>query len=126
MTRRNATRHRGETVEHDWALFDVGSGLTTCLREFSTRTELLPPKTLPLRESAMGGEVKSTGARIVSAENDGVPLTIEFQVTNVKWAIVRADTFAENGHVPILPRDPCVLLCDGRGIKPCRAEGLSG
>ncbi|CAK0848466.1 unnamed protein product [Prorocentrum cordatum] len=107
----------GDSVEFDWALFDTGSGLTTCPQEFANMTEMLPPKKLPLCESATGDEVTSMGARILAAESDGVPLQIEFQVTKVRCAIVSADAFTDGGHVPILGEDPYILLADGREIK---------
>ncbi|CAK0837433.1 unnamed protein product [Prorocentrum cordatum] len=90
----------GETAGFDWALSDAGSGLTTCPKGLASATAMPPPKNSPLRESATGDEVKSTGARIASAESDGAPLQIEFQATNAKRAIVSADAFTEGGRVP--------------------------
>ncbi|CAK0867256.1 unnamed protein product [Prorocentrum cordatum] len=110
----------GDAVEFDWALFDAGSGLITCPQEFADATEMLPPKILLRCVSTTGDAVKSMGTRIVAAESEGVPLHIEFQVPNVKRAIVGADTFTEGGRISILGKGPYILLTDGRNIRPCR------
>ncbi|CAK0888842.1 unnamed protein product, partial [Prorocentrum cordatum] len=112
----------GDSVQFDWALCDTSSGLTTCPQEFANMTEMLPPQKPPLCESATCDEVMSMGTRAAAAESDGAPLQIEFQVTNVKRAIVGADAFTEGGHVPIPGKDPYILLADGREIKLYRSE----
>ncbi|CAK0865536.1 unnamed protein product, partial [Prorocentrum cordatum] len=113
----------GGAVEFDWALFDTGSGCTTCPAGARGRDRDAAPKMLPLYELATGDEVKSMGARIVAAESDGVPLQIEFQVASVQRAIVGAarTLFAEGGHFQILGNEPYMLLTDGGKIRLCRS-----
>ena len=89
-----------------WALYDSGSGLTTCPQHMFQDIVLEKGSRPCTLEAATGDAVLPIGKRRVAFSDEaGEALDIAFTVTNVTKGIISADAMIDKGYVATLAAD---------------------
>ena len=102
--------------EEIWALYDSGSGLTTCPADRFVDVELIAGTHPCSLEAATGDAVRPIGRRRVHFLDEAAEhLAIDFTVTNVTKIIIAADALVERGYVATLSREDSYLEHPQRG-----------
>ena len=84
--------HVNEIEETHWILFDTGSGLTGCAPDFASGIPMGGAADSPRWELANGESLTSHGTCAASFDTDGVHISVSFQVTHVRRAILSAES----------------------------------
>ena len=107
-----------------WALYDSGSGLTTCPQHMFQDIVLEKGSHPCTLEAATGDAVLPIGKRRVAFRDEsGEALGIEFTVTNVTKVIISADAMIDKGYVATLAADGSYLEHPLRGRIPLHRFG---
>ena len=112
--------------DHVWALWDSGSGLTTCPSGFFPEGRLHAAKDLPPLVTATGAAVHVEQACTVNlAAETGDVLAISFQESNVDKVIISAAESLPPGASAIVSRDgpSYIEFEEGRRIPLHRSNG---
>ena len=106
------------TISSQWLLLDSGSGLTTCPASFCPDIPLQEINYTGKLEAATGTAVKVEGVRRVPLLIGGVPIEVDFKVSNVTRAIMRVDSLLQAGcFVTMSPLGCEVRLPDGTSAQ---------
>ena len=106
------------TISSQWLLLDSGSGLTTCPASFCPDVPLQEINYTGKLEAATGTAVKVEGVRRVPLLIGGVPIEVDFKVSNVTRAIMRVDSLLQAGcFVTMSPLGCEVRLPDGTSAQ---------
>jgi hypothetical protein len=103
-------------LEEVWALYDSGSGLTTCPADCFVDVDLIAGTHPCKLEAARGDAVRAIGRRRVHFLDEAAEhLAIDFTVTNVTKIIIAADALVQRGYVATLSREDSYLEHPQRG-----------